>query len=136
MRIFILLLLSFFVAIPSYADCINPAGIEGDQVYNSTHKTMQFCDGTNWYSMKGGNISGDNLGNHTATTDLNMDSNKITNITDPTAAQDAATKAYVDASGGGASGGMKIFDTSGTFTVPAGVTKIEGYSYWRRRRRR
>lgn len=42
------------------AACTSPAGAEGDQVYNQTHKTMQFCDGTNWYSMKGGAI--DKLG--------------------------------------------------------------------------
>ena len=39
----------------------------------------------------------DNLGDHIATTFLNMSSNKITGLTDPTASQDAATKAYVDA---------------------------------------
>ncbi len=35
-------------------------------------------------------------------TTLNMNSNKITNVTDPTSAQDAATKNYVDTVGGGA----------------------------------
>lgn len=36
-------------------------------------------------------------GSGTMTGALNMGSNKITSVTDPTAAQDAATKAYVDA---------------------------------------
>ncbi|MCC0049811.1 MAG: hypothetical protein H6882_11790 [Rhodobiaceae bacterium] len=38
----------------AHAACTGPAGNEGDQIYNQTHKTMQFCDGTLWYSMKGG----------------------------------------------------------------------------------
>lgn len=37
---------------PAYADCASPTGVEGEQVYNLTYKTMQFCDGSNWYSMK------------------------------------------------------------------------------------
>ncbi len=27
------------------AACTAPAGITGDQIFNSTYKTMQFCDG-------------------------------------------------------------------------------------------
>jgi len=38
----------------------------------------------------------DNLGNHTATTDLIMSSKKITDLATPTAGTDAAHKAYVD----------------------------------------
>ncbi len=38
----------------SWADCSNPSGPAGRQMFNTTYKTMQFCDGTNWYSMKGG----------------------------------------------------------------------------------
>lgn len=41
-------------------------------------------------------LGGDNLGNHTATQALAMGTYKITGMGDPTAAQDAATKAYVD----------------------------------------
>ena len=44
----------FFIPLPTYAACINPTGIEGNQVYNTTYKVMQFCDGNNWISMKGG----------------------------------------------------------------------------------
>lgn len=40
-------------------------------------------------------------GTRALTGDLSMGSNKLTNVTDPTSAQDAATKAYVDANAGG-----------------------------------
>jgi trimeric autotransporter adhesin len=33
------------------AACTSPAGIEGEQVYNTDYATMQFCDGTNWIGM-------------------------------------------------------------------------------------
>ncbi len=55
MRFFLLVFVGLFLFSGSaQADCTAPAGIAGDQIFNSTHKTMQFCDGTNWYSMKGG----------------------------------------------------------------------------------
>lgn len=49
----------------AYADCINPVGIEGKQIYNTTHKTMQSCDGTNWHSIKGGSSSNSGSGSNT-----------------------------------------------------------------------
>ena len=65
----------------AHAACTNPAGVEGNQVYNSTHKVMQFCDGTSWRAMIGGGSGGaDDLGNHTATTNLDMGTNKLLNI--------------------------------------------------------
>jgi hypothetical protein len=51
----------FFYASESNAACSNPAGVEGEQIYNTTHKTMQFCDGTNWWSMKAGGGGGGNV---------------------------------------------------------------------------
>ena len=52
-------------------------------------------------SNGGGSVSvpssADNLGNHAATTGLDMNSNKITDLATPTAGTDAANKAYVDA---------------------------------------
>lgn len=47
------LISSLALANPAYADCASPTGVEGEQVYNTTYKTMQFCDGNYWYSMKG-----------------------------------------------------------------------------------
>lgn len=60
-RLFIIVLsvmvLSVITGAPAWADCTNPPGKEGDQVYNGTYKTMQFCDGTVWWNMKGGSGS-------------------------------------------------------------------------------
>lgn len=36
------------------AACTNPAGVETNMMYNGDYHTMQFCDGTTWWSMKGG----------------------------------------------------------------------------------
>jgi hypothetical protein len=49
----LLFALIFLVAAQARAGC-SAGGNEGDQTYNKTFHTMQFCDGTNWYSMKGG----------------------------------------------------------------------------------
>lgn len=38
---------------PAFAQCANPVGAAGDQMYNATHDTMQYCDGTDWTAMKG-----------------------------------------------------------------------------------
>jgi hypothetical protein len=49
----LLLLASAMATMPSTlrAACTNPAGIEGEQIYNTDYAVMQFCDNTNWISM-------------------------------------------------------------------------------------
>lgn len=56
-RFLFLIVFSFLVFVVSreaIADCSNPTGTEGQMTYNTTYKTAQFCDGTDWWSMKGG----------------------------------------------------------------------------------
>ena len=60
-----------------------------------------------------------------ATGTVNMDSNFLTNVPDPTAAQHAATKAYVDASTQSAMKGTLITDT--TLASAAGTFTVEGW---------
>jgi hypothetical protein len=50
----------FAVAAPrsALADCVSPAGIEGEIVYSTDFKVMQFCDGTDWIGMTGGSGGG------------------------------------------------------------------------------
>lgn len=83
---------------PAYADCINPAGVKGQQIYNTTYDTMQFCTGSEWHSMDASTAGGgfDNLGDHTAVQTLDMDWNKVANVGTPSATGDATPKSYVD----------------------------------------
>ncbi|MBN2330428.1 MAG: hypothetical protein JXC85_01305 [Candidatus Aenigmarchaeota archaeon] len=71
--------------------------------------------------------SGDNLGNHIATANLNMNGHRITSVASPSASTDAATKGYVDGLAGAAfqcttvhvSGGSN-YQTPVTATCPSG----------------
>lgn len=68
-------------------------------IAQQTFKYIRMFDGTSFTSWYFDIQSSHGLNNLAAATgDYSMGSNKITNLTDPTAAQDAATKNYVDTS--------------------------------------
>lgn len=94
------IILTLGVSSGAFAACLSPAGDEGDQFYNVSENKMQYCQGTAWIDMSGGTpgpvIPGDDMGNHTAEQNLNMNNHNVINLGTPTSAQDVATKAYVD----------------------------------------
>ncbi len=61
MRFFVFVLcmvfVSIFISSIAYADCANPARVEGTFLYNKDHKVAQFCNGTDWIGMAGGTSS-------------------------------------------------------------------------------
>ena len=88
--------------------------VDGNIATDANVHAAEYCtaNGTSCYTIaellaasgavvSGG--SGDNLGSHIASIDLNMSNRKITDLGTPTATTDAATKAYVDTAvaGGG-----------------------------------
>lgn len=80
------------LGLPSGLTGTRPAGAVGGWIrYNSTIFDVEYFNGNTASWQKWVNTAGDTMSGV-----LNMGNNKITNVTDPTAAQDAATKAYVD----------------------------------------
>lgn len=93
----------------------DPTGIEGKVIYNSTGHVWKYYNGTSWVDpLARANHSGTQSASTisdlagvvkayhldefaTPSNDVPWNSKKITGLADPTAAQDAATKAYADA---------------------------------------
>ena len=59
---YFLFALIFLAAGSARANCSNPTDTEGKIIYNGDFHTYQFCDGTNWDSMKGGGGGGGGSG--------------------------------------------------------------------------
>jgi hypothetical protein len=108
----------------------------GATYYNTTDKTLYVYDGTKWIPVNnllptGQLYVGDASGKAVATakntipvsgfapaaTDVDMGSQKLTNLSAPAAAQDAATKKYVD-------------DKAGTITTTQPTTPQAGNTYY------
>lgn len=51
----IIFLACLFIASSAAAQCLNPSGEAGTQIYNSTHNVMQYCNGSTWIGMGWGN---------------------------------------------------------------------------------
>ncbi|HRS53603.1 MAG TPA: hypothetical protein P5250_02730 [Bacteroidales bacterium] len=93
------------IAIPSPARGLLVYQIDNDSGF-------WFYDGANWVKAN----AGDNLGNHTATTHLDMASNKIVNVATCTNNLDAANKEYVDNAVAAGGGGPTLADTTYQFS--------------------
>ncbi|HRS54165.1 MAG TPA: hypothetical protein P5250_05625 [Bacteroidales bacterium] len=115
---------------------VNPArGLLVYQIDNDSG--FWFYDGASWVKAN----AGDNLGNHTATSDLDMDNNKIVNVATCTNNLDAANKEYVDnavaaGGGGGAKPSMLSSESANPYVYPDAVQYCEnlnenGYTDWR-----
>ncbi len=133
-KFYLFFLIFAFLPAPAHATCINPVGDHGDMLYNRDHTVMQYCNGTNWISMDASRSGGsDNLGNHTATKDLDMADFKVKNAAIPTASKDLTNKAYVDAavaaaagSGGDGGGGATCYYISVASACGTGFSEMPG----------
>lgn len=88
-----------------------------------TITTYPVIGGLKWGFEMGGQSNLDYLktdGTNSMTGNLNMNSNKIINVLDPTLAQDGATKNYVDS---------KIILPSNKFTFPSATDDSGGYAW-------
>jgi hypothetical protein len=103
--------LALVLAAPTsaFAACSTPTGTAGDQIYNSTHSVMQYCNGTDWVNMGssgggggGGGLSDGDKGDITVSSSGTawaidagvIDFNKLTD----TMALDASTSITADGS--------------------------------------
>lgn len=107
----VLSIVALSFAPPALADCSTPAGVEGDQIYNTTVDVMQFCNGTNWVNMGA-------AGGAAAETDPQVGT--LTN-TKWCTSDGTAINCTTDAPSAGGSD-VQTFNSSGTWTKPGSGT--------------
>ena len=115
-----------------HALCVNPPGDKGDQIYNSSHDVMQYCNGSKWISMGGGggfNLScaAGQVAGFDGTDWVCAPSASFSGTVQaaaPTANNHLATKSYVDMAVASAAGGSgttcMYFSTANNAACPAG----------------
>lgn len=98
---------------PRYQQLASDPGspVEGQFYYNTATKTVRFYNGTVWIDV--GRLNQITAPNGA----LSMNSQQITNLADPSSAQDAATKAYAD----NIAGGLAWKDSVRAATAAAGT---------------
>ncbi len=116
----------------AHALCVNPPGDKGDQIYNSSHDVMQYCNGSKWISMGGGggfNLScaAGQVAGFDGTDWVCAPSASFSGTVQaaaPTANNHLATKSYVDMAVASAAGGggttCMYFSTANNAACPAG----------------
>lgn len=129
------LVLAFLNAGPAWATCTSPAGVAGDQVYNSTNNLMEFCNGSSWVAM-GANLAVGTLTTGDAcTTDgsyINCTTSPVTTIngvgctlggscTVTISGSNVALAVGITPISGGANKQLVYQDTSGSFDEAANV---------------
>ena len=113
---------------PSRTDRLNLNGyLYATKLYSGGNEVLTSHQSLADYVKKDGTVA--------MTGNLNLDSHKITNVTDPTSNQDAATKNYVDTAISGLPTPMQFKGTVGTSgtvewsALPSAGSTNEGYTY-------
>ena len=55
--VLLILVALVLLAMPAAAQCVNPPGEAGVQIYNSTHNVMQYCNGDKWIGKAAPDLS-------------------------------------------------------------------------------
>lgn len=109
---------------PASTSIFNTLATLGSITSGTNVTAPQFCIGASCINSWPGSGPSDNLGNHTATQNLNMNSsNRIINLAAPTGNNDAATKGYVD---GLLAGGVYAFVGFNGQDCPGNICTMRG----------
>lgn len=127
----LLICLLSFTSHTAYAACASPTGNEGDVLYNTDFKVVQFCDGTNWISMSGASGTTDaRIGTLTASKwcATNAGGTAIDCTQNPPAASAGTDKQIIFNDGGSTLAGAATFywdKATSRLSVNAGATPTE-----------